>query len=197
MTAADAASESAALENLQLSAADPDRQAQEELGRRLRAARNAAGLSLQGVEDASRGEWKAVVVGSYERGDRSTTIGRLIRLCEFYGVTLYDVLPMPEHLRQRLVELEAEHEQLQRRTAMRLAAQLLGYAAACLQSDAGTSSFGPEPPPEALTTAAVTAATAALNDAVLRIGVADDGDRFTAVNQWPPRDEPGPGVVVW
>jgi hypothetical protein len=38
------------------------------LGARLRAIRNQQGLSLQGVEDKSHGRWKAVVVGSYERG---------------------------------------------------------------------------------------------------------------------------------
>ncbi|MBA3277972.1 MAG: transcriptional regulator, partial [Geodermatophilaceae bacterium] len=41
------------------------------LGARLRGIRNQQGLSLQGVEDKSDGRWKAVVVGSYERGDRA------------------------------------------------------------------------------------------------------------------------------
>ena len=39
------------------------------LGARLRAIRTQQGLSLHGVEEKSRGRWKAVVVGSYERGD--------------------------------------------------------------------------------------------------------------------------------
>ena len=39
------------------------------LGARLRAIRAQQGLSLHGVEEKSEGRWKAVVVGSYERGD--------------------------------------------------------------------------------------------------------------------------------
>ena len=56
------------------------------LGARLRAIRNQQGLSLQGVEDKSHGRWKAVVVGSYERGDRAVTVQRLSELAVFYGV---------------------------------------------------------------------------------------------------------------
>lgn len=41
------------------------------LGARLRHIRVQQGLSLQGVEAKSGGRWKAVVVGSYERGDRA------------------------------------------------------------------------------------------------------------------------------
>jgi transcriptional regulator with XRE-family HTH domain len=41
------------------------------LGARLRSIRTQQGLSLQGVEEKSNGRWKAVVVGSYERGDRA------------------------------------------------------------------------------------------------------------------------------
>ena len=39
------------------------------LGARLRAIRTQQGLSLHGVEEKSEGRWKAVVVGSYERGE--------------------------------------------------------------------------------------------------------------------------------
>src|SRR3984885_13949655 len=48
------------------------------LGARLRAIRTQQGLSLHGVEEKSRGRWKAVVVGSYERGDRSVTLPKLV-----------------------------------------------------------------------------------------------------------------------
>src|SRR5215204_6430885 len=41
------------------------------LGGRLRAIRTQQGLSLHGAEEKSDGRWKAVVVGSYERGDRA------------------------------------------------------------------------------------------------------------------------------
>ena len=44
------------------------------LGARLRSIRQQQGLSLQGVEEKSNGRWKAVVVGSYERGDRAVTV---------------------------------------------------------------------------------------------------------------------------
>ena len=39
------------------------------------------------------GRWKAVVVGSYERGDRAVTVQRLAELAEFYGVPVYELLP--------------------------------------------------------------------------------------------------------
>jgi transcriptional regulator with XRE-family HTH domain len=63
------------------------------LGSRLRAIRTQQGLSLHGVEEKSRGRWKAVVVGSYERGDRAVTVQRLAELAEFYGVPIHELLP--------------------------------------------------------------------------------------------------------
>lgn len=63
------------------------------LGDRLRAIRQQQGLSLQKVEQKSEGRWKAVVVGSYERGDRAVTVARLAELAEFYGVPLNELLP--------------------------------------------------------------------------------------------------------
>ena len=50
------------------------------LGARLRAVRAQQHLSLQGVERKSGGRWKAVVVGSYERGDRAVSVQRLAEL---------------------------------------------------------------------------------------------------------------------
>jgi transcriptional regulator with XRE-family HTH domain len=63
------------------------------LGARLRAIRTQQGLSLHGVEEKSHGRWKAVVVGSYERGDRSVTVQRLAELAGFYGVPMSELLP--------------------------------------------------------------------------------------------------------
>ena len=63
------------------------------LGGRLRAIRTQQGLSLHGVEDKSQGRWKAVVVGSYERGDRAVTVQRLSELADFYGVPVSELLP--------------------------------------------------------------------------------------------------------
>ncbi len=63
------------------------------LGARLRAVRNQQGLSLHGVEEKSEGRWKAVVVGSYERGDRAITVTKLAELAQFYNVPITDLLP--------------------------------------------------------------------------------------------------------
>jgi transcriptional regulator with XRE-family HTH domain len=64
-----------------------------EVGERLRRVRVDRGLSLQDVERASSGRWKAAVVGSYERGDRNISATRLLELAEFYEVTPGDFLP--------------------------------------------------------------------------------------------------------
>ncbi|WP_375500361.1 transcriptional regulator [uncultured Jatrophihabitans sp.] len=63
------------------------------LGARLRAVRAQQHLSLQGVERKSDGRWKAVVVGSYERGDRAVSVQRLAELADFYGVPVSELLP--------------------------------------------------------------------------------------------------------
>lgn len=66
---------------------------QQELGERLRSIRNQQGLTLQDVEERSGGEWKAVVIGSYERGDRAISVAKLARLASFYGVPVAEFLP--------------------------------------------------------------------------------------------------------
>ena len=66
------------------------------LGARLRAIRTKQHLSLHGVERKSGGKWKAVVVGSYERGDRAVSVQRLSELADFYGVPVSDLLPPEE-----------------------------------------------------------------------------------------------------
>ncbi|MDQ1705718.1 MAG: hypothetical protein QOF18_2084 [Frankiaceae bacterium] len=63
------------------------------LGQRLRAIRMQQGMSLHGVEEKSQGRWKAVVVGSYERGDRAVTVQRLAELADFYSVPISELLP--------------------------------------------------------------------------------------------------------
>src|SRR3990170_2693451 len=50
-------------------------------------------MSLQDVQQASRGKWKAAVVGAYERGDRNVTVARLSELAGFYGVPVSEILP--------------------------------------------------------------------------------------------------------
>lgn len=69
---------------------------QQLLGDRLRAIRSQQGLTLQDVEDKSAGEWKAVVIGSYERGDRAVSVAKLAKLASFYGVPMRDLLPVTE-----------------------------------------------------------------------------------------------------
>jgi transcriptional regulator with XRE-family HTH domain len=66
------------------------------LGTRLRAVRTQLNLSLQAVERSSHGRWKAVVVGSYERGDRAISVQRLADLAAFYGVPVSALLPREE-----------------------------------------------------------------------------------------------------
>jgi transcriptional regulator with XRE-family HTH domain len=66
---------------------------QRRLGNRLRAIRQQQGLTLQQVEEISGGKWKAVVVGSYERGDRAVSVAKLAELSEFYNVPVSELLP--------------------------------------------------------------------------------------------------------
>lgn len=65
----------------------------EEVGRRLRAIRGQKGMSLQQVEELSNQEFKASVVGAYERGERSLSLPRMQRLAAFYGVPVDQLLP--------------------------------------------------------------------------------------------------------
>jgi transcriptional regulator with XRE-family HTH domain len=99
------------------------------LGARLRAIRTQQGLSLHGVEEKSEGRWKAVVVGSYERGDRAVTVQRLAELAEFYGVPVSELLPEGSHAphAEPAPRLVIDLEQLNRVPAER-AAPLARYA---------------------------------------------------------------------
>jgi transcriptional regulator with XRE-family HTH domain len=63
------------------------------VGRRLRAIRKQKGLSLQDVEAVSEQEFKASVLGAYERGERSLSLPRMQRLAGFYGVPIDQLLP--------------------------------------------------------------------------------------------------------
>lgn len=69
---------------------------QNRLGARLRAIRQQQGLTLQQVEEMSEGRWKAVVVGSYERGDRAISVAKLAELSDFYNVPVSELLPKEE-----------------------------------------------------------------------------------------------------
>jgi transcriptional regulator with XRE-family HTH domain len=65
----------------------------EAVGERLRNVRFQKGLSLHDVELASDEEFKASVLGAYERGERSISVPRLQRLARFYGVPVDHLLP--------------------------------------------------------------------------------------------------------
>src|ERR1700724_1572103 len=64
-----------------------------QVGERLRNIRRQQGLSLQAVEAASEREFKASVLGAYERGERIISVLRLQRLARFYGVPVDQLLP--------------------------------------------------------------------------------------------------------
>jgi transcriptional regulator with XRE-family HTH domain len=63
------------------------------VGERLRLIRKQKGLSLQEVEAASNQEFKASVLGAYERGERAISVPRLQRLGRFYNVPVDQLLP--------------------------------------------------------------------------------------------------------
>lgn len=63
------------------------------IGERLRAIRRQQGLSLHDVEARSGQEFKASVLGAYERGERALSVGRLMRLAELYDVPADQLLP--------------------------------------------------------------------------------------------------------
>lgn len=66
------------------------------VGARLRSIRKQRGLSLQDVQRHSNGEFKAAVVGAYERGERSLSLPRLHRLAAFFQVPITQFLPQEE-----------------------------------------------------------------------------------------------------
>ncbi len=63
------------------------------VGVRLRAIRRQQGLSLQDVEARSGQEFKASVLGAYERGERVISVPRLQRLAGLYQVPVDQLLP--------------------------------------------------------------------------------------------------------
>ena len=63
------------------------------VGERLRLIRKQKNLSLQDVEAASNQEFKASVLGAYERGERAISVPRLQRLGKFYNVPVDQLLP--------------------------------------------------------------------------------------------------------
>ncbi len=65
----------------------------QQVGDRLRVIRKQKRLSLQEVEAQSEQEFKASVLGAYERGERALSVPRLDRLAQFYTVPIEQLLP--------------------------------------------------------------------------------------------------------
>lgn len=66
------------------------------IAERIRYLRRERGWSLADVERLSRGTLKAVVLGSYERGDRAISLNRAIQLATLFSVPLVHLLCAPE-----------------------------------------------------------------------------------------------------
>jgi transcriptional regulator with XRE-family HTH domain len=64
----------------------------QQLGDRLRRLRKQQRLSLFDVEQQSNQEFKASVLGAYERGERVVSVPRLDRLARFYGIPVEQLL---------------------------------------------------------------------------------------------------------
>jgi transcriptional regulator with XRE-family HTH domain len=63
------------------------------LGSRIRQIRQQKGYSLTAVEMRSDEEFKASVLGAYERGERTIAVTRLMRLADHYDVPVDQMLP--------------------------------------------------------------------------------------------------------
>jgi transcriptional regulator with XRE-family HTH domain len=75
-----------------------------EVGARLRSVRRQKGLSLEAMEEQSEGEFRASILGAYERGQRRISVRRLHRLAELYGVPIeYFLPPESDHFRAAAV----------------------------------------------------------------------------------------------
>ena len=75
---------------------DVDANYTRQVGLRLRGVRRSQRQSLHDVELSSSKEFKASVLGAYERGERAISVPRLQRLARFYGVPVDQLLPPME-----------------------------------------------------------------------------------------------------
>lgn len=83
-----------------------------QVGGRLRAIRQAQGLSLAEVEARSGGKWSASAVGAYERGFRTLSLPRLKALADHYrvpvGVLLGEPAPIATNPERHKIVLDLE-----------------------------------------------------------------------------------------
>lgn len=75
-----------------------------QVGDRLRAIRRQKGMSLHEVEARSGQEFKASVLGAYERGERALSVTRLVRLAELYDVPSDQLMPRDAEVEIDLTE---------------------------------------------------------------------------------------------
>jgi transcriptional regulator with XRE-family HTH domain len=80
------------------------------VGARLRTMRKQMRLSLQAVEAMSEQEFKASVLGAYERGERAISVPRLQRLAKLYDVPVDQLLPPDDVVATRWGAAGASHE---------------------------------------------------------------------------------------
>lgn len=78
----------------------------EKVGERLRAIRLQREMSLQDVHRATDGEFKAAVLGAYERGERSVSLPRLHRLAKCYQVPVNQLLPEDDNIMNAVLPSE-------------------------------------------------------------------------------------------
>ena len=75
---------------------DDDLAYRRQVGERIRQIRRQKRLSLQDVEARSDAEFKASVLGAYERGERAISVPRLHRMARFYDVPVDQLLPVED-----------------------------------------------------------------------------------------------------
>jgi transcriptional regulator with XRE-family HTH domain len=77
---------------------------------KLRYVRQLKGWTLADVEVKSYGKHKGNVIGSYERGQRTLSVKKLIELSRFYGVPITDFFGIPDQndKSQALIDLLIE-----------------------------------------------------------------------------------------
>ena len=63
------------------------------LGANLRRARNQNHMSLRTMEELTEGQFKASILGAYERGERSVSVERFHVLCFLYRTKPEELLP--------------------------------------------------------------------------------------------------------
>jgi transcriptional regulator with XRE-family HTH domain len=63
---------------------------------RIRQLRRERGLTLRDFEEKSGGRIRAIVMGAYERGDRSMSLGKLIEISKVFGIELSHLIGSAE-----------------------------------------------------------------------------------------------------